>query len=589
LLYSLIMCGLVAILSHKFSHTVNESDLSPIRDFMNSRGRDDHGCFISDNKKVGLGHRRMSIIDTSDQGHQPMSSASNEKIKIIYNGEIYNYLTLRNELISKGYKFNSETDTEVILNGYLEWGEKLLNRLEGMFAFVIYDENKNLLFVARDPFGIKPLYISVNPKNIIIASQVKAILQSKDVSKERCSEGHVSFFLWGHVSEPYTFYKSIKAVKAGTFLIINHEGKIIEKEFFNISTYYRDNNFKNENFALAIGNSVKKHLVSDVSLGVFLSSGIDSSVVAYHVAKNSKEKIKTLSIGFENFINTDLDETVLALKTSRQIGSDHKTSFINDDSLKNEMDNFISKMDQPTTDGFNMWLACKEANKMGCKVMLTGLGGDELFSGYPSFNQIPNLLNNKLVSTLRFLNMGTILRKISYPIIKSFVPPKYAGIVEYSSSVSNAFLLRRGFYMPWEIQKHLSLNDIDEALSNVLCDYEMQAKEFQDLSINLQIKILEQTKYMKDKLLKDMDWIGYEHEIELRTPLLDLNILNFSMGCSKTDLFNTTSDLPIEILRRSKTGFATPSKIYSRENKKSNRRKTTRAWHSEVYEKYLSI
>ena len=231
------MCGLVAIID--FKKEVDKSELISMRDYMLDRGRDGKGFYISKNKNVGLGHRRMSIIDISAKANQPLSSLNNKQMKIIYNGEIYNYQKLKKKLLQKGYKFRSNSDTEVILNGYIEWGENIVKLLEGMFSFVIYNEINSELFVARDPFGIKPLYIYKDNDKIIIASQVQAILKSNSINKEISQEGKASFFLWGHIIEPFTLFKHIKCIESGYFLIINQKRNIIKKKYFSLLNFYK--------------------------------------------------------------------------------------------------------------------------------------------------------------------------------------------------------------------------------------------------------------------------------------------------------------------------------------------------------------
>lgn len=227
------MCGLIAIIKTLPTAKVKKQEIISIRDSMIDRGRDSHGLYLSKDQKIGLGHRRMSIIDLSKNGNQPMSALSDRELKIIFNGEIYNYKKLKKKLIIKGYKFKSNTDTEVILNGYIEWGDNVVKFLEGMFAFVIYDEKNKEVFCARDHFGIKPLYIYNYNQEILIASQVKALLKYKDLNKEICSVGKASFYVWGHIMEPYTLFKNIKCIEAGSILKISFNGKI-KKNFFSL-------------------------------------------------------------------------------------------------------------------------------------------------------------------------------------------------------------------------------------------------------------------------------------------------------------------------------------------------------------------
>lgn len=550
------MCGLVAIIKQK--KKINKSELISIRDSMIDRGRDGKGLYISKNKKVGLGFRRMSIIDTSKKANQPMSNSRNKQMKIIFNGEIYNYLQLKKKLLQKGYKFKSNSDTEVILNGYIEWGHKIVKLLEGMFSFVIYNETKDELFIARDPFGIKPLYIYKDTNQIIIASQVQAILKSNSINKKISQEGRASFFLWGHVIEPFTFFKYIRCVDAGFYLYINSQGIIKRKKYFSMLNFYKKKINKKKSFIEIISNSVQKHLISDVPLGIFLSSGIDSSVVAAFASKLNKKKIKTLTIGFDKYKNTLKDETELAKKTSSFIKSLHNNFIIkkydHPDHIK-----FLQKMDQPTVDGYNTWLACTKTKNIRTKVMLTGVGGDEFFSGYNTFKRLPLLYDNFLLKVIKFLNLDKHIRNLLYPILKKInINVKFASIFEYSDNVLDSYMLLRSFYLPWQIRKYFSDNQLNKGLDNLIKSYKRKYNNISLLSINYQIKILEFEVYLKSRLLKDIDWIGHSHNLELRTPFVDLTMLAPSTSKTKLDLFYTFKNLPDEIIRKKKTGFEIP-------------------------------
>ena len=547
------MCGLVVIIKQK--KKINRSELISIRDSMIDRGQDGKGLYISRNKKVGLGFRRMSIIDTSKKANQPMSNSSNKQMKIIFNGEIYNYLQLKKKLLQKGYKFKSDSDTEVILNGYIEWGHKIVKLLEGMFSFVIYNETNGELFIARDPFGIKPLYIYKDTNQIIIASQVQAILKSNSINKKISQEGKASFFLWGHVIEPFTFFKYIRCVDAGFYLYINSQGIIKRKKYFSMLNFYKKKIIKKKSFIEIISNSVQKHLISDVPLGIFLSSGIDSSVVAAFASKLNKKKIKTLTIGFDKYKNTIKDETELAKKTSNFIKSLHKNFTIkkydHHDHIK-----FLQKMDQPTVDGYNTWLACTKTKNIRTKVMLTGVGGDELFSGYNTFKRLPLLYDNFLLKVIKFLNLDKHIRNLLYPILKKInINVKFASIFEYSDNVLDSYMLLRSFYLPWQIRKYFSDNQLNKGLDNLIKSYKRKYKNISLLSINYQIKILEFEVYLKSRLLKDIDWIGHSHNLELRTPFVDLTMLGPSTSKTKLDLFYTFKNLPDEIIKKKKKWF----------------------------------
>jgi asparagine synthase (glutamine-hydrolysing) len=568
------MCGLVAIID--FKKKVDKSELISMRDYMLDRGRDGKGFYISKNKNVGLGHRRMSIIDVSAKANQPLSSLNNKQIKIIYNGEIYNYQKLKKKLLQKGYRFKSNSDTEVILNGYIEWGENIVKLLEGMFSFVIYNEINSELFVARDPFGIKPLYIYKDTDKIIISSQVQAILKSNTINKEISQEGKASFYLWGHIIEPFTFFKYIKCIDSGYFLKINLKGIITKKKYFSLINFYKKKNNIKDSFSKIVSDSVKKHLISDVPLGVFLSSGIDSSVIAAFASKLYKKKIKTLSIGFNQFKNTSKDETKIAKKTSNFIKSSHKNFIIKKYNQTDYM-KFLQKMDQPTVDGYNTWLACLKTGKISTKVMFTGVGGDEFFSGYNIFKQLPYLYNNLFLKIIKFFYLGKYFRILLYPILKKLkINIKFSSIFEYTENVLDLYMFLRCYYLPWQIKKYFLDNRLNKGLDNLIKFYKRKYRNISLLNISNQIKILELDIYLKSRLLKDMDWIGHSHNLELRTPLVDLTMLNPSISKTKLDLFYTFKNLPTEIIKKKKTGFEIPLLA------------TKQDYHYNIYQTYLN-
>jgi asparagine synthase (glutamine-hydrolysing) len=577
------MCGLIAIIKTSVKSKVKRQEIISIRDSMIDRGRDSCGLYLSKDRRIGLGHRRMSIIDLSKKGKQPMSALLNKNLKIIFNGEIYNYQELKIKLIGKGYKFKSNTDTEVILNGYMEWGDNVVKFLEGMFAFIIYDEKKKEIFCARDPFGIKPLYIYNYNQEILLASQVKAILKHKGLNKEICSAGRASYYLWGHIMEPYTLFKNIKCIEAGSILKFSVSGKIKKKFFFSpLKLYQNKKPYKQfNNLNDIIKNSIHKHLISDVPLGVFLSSGIDSSVISYFSSKLSKRKIKTITIGFKNSNPKIFDETYTAQKTAKSIGTMHKNIYIDISKKKLEFGKFLKSMDLPTVDGFNTWLACREAKKNGCKVMLSGLGGDEFFSGYPTLSRANILLNYYKIQ--KFLKFDFIINKLSHYLMKNKF--KYKSIINYSSNVGDVYLLLRSYFLPEQIASLNKKNNLLIGLKKIVKVYRTFVKKLTKLPLELQVKILEMNIYMKSRLLKDADWIGYAHNIELRTPLLDLKVAEISKNMNKKNLFNTAKDLPKEILKKTKTGFAIPKVIFNKNSAEDYKFNI----HDYVLKSYLNI
>ena len=283
------MCGLAAIFRYRSDAApVDRDELLRIRDAMLSRGPDGEGLWVSEDRRIGLAHRRLAIIDPSASGAQPMATADGG-LRIVFNGEIYNYRELRQRLETRGYRFQSGSDTEVLLQLYQEYGHDMVRHLRGMYAFALWDGRQRGLFLARDPFGIKPLYIADNGNTVRVASQVKALLAGGAIDTTPEPAGHVGFYLWGHVPEPYALYKGMRALPAGTSLWIDAEGKKESRKFFNISeelaradatrlSITREE--MQDRLRAALLDSVRHHMVADVPVGVFLSAGLDSTTLA---------------------------------------------------------------------------------------------------------------------------------------------------------------------------------------------------------------------------------------------------------------------------------------------------------------------
>src|ERR1035437_5007447 len=324
------MCGIAAIFNYRTGESIDRAELLRVRDAMSLRGPDGCGDWISPDGRIGLGHRRLSIIDLSESGIQPMKSADG-RLVIVFNGEIYNYRDLRSQLELKGYCFESTSDTEVLLHLYDAEGESMVSKLRGMYAFAIWDERKKGLFLARDPFGIKPLYLADDGKSLRVASQVKALLAGGRVDTSPEPAGHVGFFLWGHVPSPYPLYRGIRGFPAGTTLWLDASGKRQERAFCSIPQILAEAErtgdrgrrtddggrktphpdplpgAERERLHSALRDTVKHHLIADVPVGVFLSSGLDSTTVAALAAEQGGT-LRTVTLGFEEFRGTSNDE-----------------------------------------------------------------------------------------------------------------------------------------------------------------------------------------------------------------------------------------------------------------------------------------
>jgi len=595
------MCGIATIFSYsRDAPRVNEKELSDIRDAMASRGPDGKGIWISRDGKIGLAHRRLSIIDLGSAGSQPMST-NDGRLKIVFNGEIYNYRTLRTDLEKKGYSFHSQSDTEVLLHLYADKGKEMLKELRGMYAFAIWDELKRGLFIARDPFGIKPLYYADNGFVFRVASQVKALLKSIEVDSSPDAAGHVGFFLWGSVPEPYTMFHGIKALPAGTYLWIDEKGKSGIKEHCNISKEIADsaqnrirlnNDQMLERIHEVLSDSMSGHMIADVPVGVFLSSGIDSTTLTALAVESGIKRLHTVTLGFEEFQGAENDEAPLSEKVAEYYGTVHRTVRVTKKDFQSESSRLIKAMDQPSIDGVNTYFVSRAAALAGLKVAISGLGGDELFGGYPGFSDMPKAV--RLFSPARKIPaIGRGFRWIAAPILRNFTSPKYAGLLEYGGSWEGAYLLRRGMFMPWELPGLID-GDMVRSGWNELQPLLQLGETVKGIDSDHQkVSALEMSWYMRNQLLRDADWAGMAHSLEIRVPFVDINVLRGLSPLmanripSKQDMAHGLyKPLPAEVLNRKKTGFSVPIRDWLMDGKANGAsERGLRGW-AKVVKKY---
>lgn len=603
------MCGIAGIYSYRNeAPPVDREELLRIRERMHNRGPDGAGLWISDDQKVGLAHRRLSIIDLSEAGAQPMLDGDTGNL-IVFNGEIYNYLALRKELEAAGQRFRSHSDTEVLLKLYEQHGAAMVHKLRGMYAIALWDVRKQGLFLARDPFGIKPLYLADNGKTLRFASQVKALLTGGAVDTQPEPAGHAGFFLWGHVPEPFTLFKGIRAFPAGTSLWIDRSGRKKETRFFDLTEEFArpaaqvrplDQAEAREYLRAALLDSVRHHLVSDVPVGLFLSAGLDSANLLGLASEclPAEAPPNTLTLAFREFIGTPNDEAPLAEALARHYGAQHRTQWVQRQDFTDQLDALLDAMDQPSIDGVNSYFVCKAAREAGLKVALSGLGGDELFAGYSHFQGIPRMVRwLKPFAALPWL--GRSARYLSAPLLRHTQrSPKAAGLLEYGGSTAGAYLLRRGLSAPWELERLLDREFAREGWQ-ALQTLPVLNTTIQGLSTDrARISALETRWYMQNQLLRDTDWAGMTHGVEVRTPLVDVELFravqslvgaNFPVG--KLEMATTPlRSIPLAVLERKKTGFSVPVSEWTlgfEELDTTNQGKLNR-WAIRVYRKFMS-
>jgi asparagine synthase (glutamine-hydrolysing) len=568
------MCGIAGVFAYRDgAPPVDREELVRIREAMLARGPDGSGLWISTDERTGLAHRRLAIIDLSDCGAQPMAT-SDGRLRIVFNGEIYNYRELRKELEAKNYRFHSNSDTEVLLHLYADRGADMVQSLRGMYAFAIWDEREKGLFLARDPFGIKPLYYADDGCSVRFASQVKALLKGGAVDTAPEPAGSVGFLIWGSVPEPYTLYRGIRSLPAGAHMRVSRDAGPAIARYFDVGDEFRKAEQAPRAAASnaaeilrdALADSVRHHLVSDVPVGHFLSAGHDSSILAgLAVEQNGGAALNAVTLGFPEFQGTDHDEVPIARMVAEAFGIHHQAQWVKRTDFDNELSRILDCMDQPSTDGVNTYFVSRAAARAGMKVAFSGLGGDELFGGYPSFSQVPQVAA-RLGFTRGIPIAGRLARRVLAPFVSALTSPKYAGLLEYGGTYGGAYLLRRALFMPWEATSILDPATVAAGLEKLQILENLEATVRGLRQPRSRIAALELSWYMRNQLLRDADWAGMAHSLEIRVPLVDVQLLRALAPLMVSDRYPTKVDfarvlpapLPAKVLSRAKTGFTTP-------------------------------
>ena len=569
------MCGINGIFAYHASASLpKEAELVATRDHMYRRGPDGVGAWWNEDRRVGFGHRRLSIIDLLERANQPMTDGSG-RYTIVFNGEIYNYPELRRELEAKGRVFRTTSDTEALLHLYALEGEAMVSRLRGMFAIGIWDRDARSLFLARDPYGIKPLYIADDGWTLRFASQVKALLAGGQISREPEPAGVVGFYLWGSVPEPFTCYRDIRQLPAGHTQLVDAAGVHPAKPYCSIAEILAE--APNRAYSppeieaciqAAALDSVRAHLLADVEVGVFLSAGIDSGALLGLMRDAGQERIRAITLAFSEFVGTSEDETPLARQVASLYHAEHVVRTVDEAEFKRDLPEILETMDQPSIDGINTWFVSKAAKEAGLKVALSGLGGDELLAGYPSFRELPKWVKYLSVPTA-IPGVGALGRAAFGLFKQAGLSPKLAGLLTYGGTYPGAYLLRRGLFLPFELKTILDADLLAEGMRRLKPLSRVAESCRPDPgSATGRVSALESSNYMRNQLLRDSDWAGMAQSLEIRTPLVDRVLLqevaptlrSFGPGFGKQALARAASTpLPDIISQRAKTGFGVPT------------------------------
>jgi asparagine synthase (glutamine-hydrolysing) len=541
------------------------------------RGPDDSGLKVIKSSspvpvEVCLGNRRLSILDLSPAGHQPMHDPATGNW-IAYNGEVYNFRDVRARLEREGVEFSSQSDTEVILKAYGRWGEECLHEFRGMFAFAIWDEPRQRLFVARDRLGIKPLYYFAGGGRLLFASEVRALLKSGLVPRRLSPTGFSNYLTFGSVYDPATLIEGVKSLLPGHYLVWEG-GHAEEVEYWDVGRARGEAPSPAEKSQEKILGELREllleavslRLVSDVPVGAFLSGGIDSSVLVGLLSRDAATRVNTFSIVFKE---ADYSEAPYSRSIARRFNTDHHETVLSQQDAFDAVPDAVAAMDQPTVDGINTYIVSREARRAGLKVALSGLGGDELFAGYDTFRTVAKMER----FALAWSGFPAGLKNSVASAFTSLMPAsdrnhKLSSLIRGDGVAAHPYILSRMLFTRKQ-QERLRRPDggaapeqADRAVAAAL----RRAEQFDPVN---RVSYLELRNYMLNTLLRDADCMSMAHGLEVRVPLIDHKLVEYVFnlpgalkvngGTPKHLLVKAAGDfLPDEVVHRPKRGFTFP-------------------------------
>lgn len=558
------MCGINGIVSFEPNGGDSRTAVGKMNAALAHRGPDDEGL-VSDERAV-LGQRRLSIIDLSSAGHQPMQSPDNRFV-LVFNGEIYNFQALRAEL---DYPFQSNSDSEVLLAAWLAWGADCVNRLIGMFAFAIWDRQESELYLVRDRLGIKPLYYHVDDQRVVFSSEVRAVLASGHVRRKLDAGSLVDYLRYQCVHQPHTIVEDVHLLPPATLL--RFRGRDVSKQRYwspvpsNIEDNECDVGTAQKKIHDALLTAVERRLVADVPFGAFLSGGIDSSAIVALMSQIT-DKVSTFSV---SFAEEAFSEARYARKIAEKFKTDHHEIQLTPDNFLELLPEALDHMDHPSGDGPNTYVVSRATKHAGITMALSGLGGDELFAGYPIFRQSARL---QRVSALNGIPL--ILRKSIGKALHALKPnvatAKIAGILAKEQvSALSSYPFFRQVLLDSQVGALINCDQLPENRVEQILEEIANDPGFRDLPLLAKVSAAEMATYMQHVLLRDTDQMSMAHALEVRVPFLDHELVELVMGLPdklksvassfpKQLLVDSLGDLlPSEIVNRPKMGFCLP-------------------------------
>ncbi len=586
-----LMCGIVGFRT-KNNFNLLKASLSPAAKALAHRGPDDSGLFLDEHSGIGLAHRRLSIIDLSDAGHQPMK-CDNEEIYIVYNGEIYNFMEIRTILEGYGFRFQSATDTEVVLKAYLQWGAECLQRFVGMFAFAIWDGRNRSLFLARDRLGIKPLYFhtSEGGQTLIFASELKAIMAFKSFNREVHSDAIPLFLHYQYIPAPGTIFKDTYKLLPGHFILATEQDiKILPYWSLPRQSSTIDSSGQSEAEQISqldalLTTAVSDRLISDVPLGALLSGGIDSSIVVALMQKVSNRPVRTFSIGFQE---KGYDEAPWAARVAKHLRTDHTELYVTSKDAFDVISGLPEFYDEPFADSSAIpsYLVSRLARRH-VTVALSGDGGDEQFCGYvrywttatmaAAFQHIPEFLKGAAGKVLRKTPMP--IAEKTYRLIQSLLPQRFH-VANFPDKWQKLISLLNETEISELYRMTISLwskEEIFHIMARALPEsrFEDIFKETGNGSVLPRLLEVDQATYLPDALLTKVDRVSMANGLEIRIPLLDHRVLEYTAGLPLDLKYKNgvakyllkrllQKYLPKDLFERPKMGFGAPIDLWLR-------------------------
>ncbi len=538
------------------------------------RGPDDRGTFreARGDRVTGLAHTRLSIIDLSPSGHQPMVTEDG-RYTLVYNGEIYNHASIRGELSSLGERFHGSSDTEVLLKAYVRWGKACLERLRGMFAFAVWDSVEQRLFVARDRLGIKPLYYVERGRGLAFASEVRALMATSAAGRRLSASAVVSYFAFGAVSGPGTILEGVRSLPPAHTLELDAQGTIRVERYWDLPLEPSPGaTFLDEvrQIQPILQDAVRLRLIADVPVGIFLSGGIDSSVLAALASQPGGAPVHTFTVTFDE---ARYSEASYAAEVARLYRCNHQQVHLSAAHAALEISGALASLDQPSSDGVNTWFVSKAARAAGLSVALSGLGGDELFAGYAFFRHfarslslfrqagpLPAFLRERLGPLTSISFAPTLVRKLAALLLSSGKPDEVYAVFRAMFTEDE----RSRLLTPEYVQHAAHVAHAGVTLPPGLLEL-VQRRTIDPINA---VSALELSNYLRHTLLRDCDVMSMAHALEVRVPLLDhvlvekvLRVpgpLKLSSAGNKPLLTAAVPGLPRSAVDRGKMGFTLP-------------------------------